>query len=159
MPESRRCREKDILIAVLCAALLQGQDCGPIVKVVSRFGLDRCPSTGFALPVAAQDTTYELSSRVREVYRGATGTVYKLNRLTQRNKNTDYFEVTLDRHPPCTLDVAYGYQSAGIIGGIGGGGPRQDVENRLQPLTEVVARLVMNGSGVLPRTPASIRRF
>lgn len=138
------------LLALGCSVtLLQAQSCGKTYEVAQHFDLPSCPAPAFRPPTLASDPPYTLSHvRVRRGPR----CVYK---LLENGTETILFGVGLTQGRTCSIDVLYGYLSAGILGPIGGGKPRADLEQRARFWAEAVARLSLQGSGVTPILPAA----
>jgi len=145
-----RARRRVGALLALCF-VTTAQDCGTLYTVIHHYTLGGGADRIVSLPPLAEQGTYQLSAKEPTSTPCPGFTVY---RLSQRNRERGYFSVRLNRGPAYSLDVAYGYLSAGIVGPFGGGKPRGDVERPVSASADVVAQLAMQGSGVAPTIPA-----
>ncbi len=121
-------------------------------SVVRRFELEACPGERFSLPTLVDQPPFRLSSRLRDMPKYSPCPAFTVYALSKDKKEDGFFAVRLNRGSSCSLDVQYGY--------LGGNEARRAAEQQAGPLTEVVARLLMQGSGVAPKIPATrIERF
>lgn len=141
-------KKRAAVFAFYSVLLTQPPDCaGPAEHVFQQFELPSCPDETFALPQQVDRAPYSLQSGRRPWHALSPGfcpgaTVYSL-RQQSRKTPLLFFDVKLIRGQSCGLEVGYSYALAL--------GQSEDFSRA----AEVVARLLMQGSGLEPSIPAA----
>ena len=136
--------------SVLACLATLATSCGDLYTVVRRYELPAALHATFSLPSKTQGDGYSLKrerpGRVSDPCPGFS--TYKVSR---RHDADRYFYVRIDSSGPPTLEVAFGYISGTRL--LGGGSPQLGFESREAPWADLVARVLLRGSGAEPVVP------